>query len=366
MVMGNKKIKVAVVGVGNCFSGLIQGIEYYKQHPERTVTGIMNKEMAGYIIHDLDFVAAFDVSKKKVGEPLHKAVYAEPNLVKWVDLPKSDTIVKSSPVLDGVGIYVKDIIQPINKRPKEQLRKEILEELSNSGAEIIISYLPVGSQKATEFWADVALEAGTAFINCIPVFIASNKEWRKKFEKAKLPLIGDDIKGQVGATIVHRILAKLFSDRGVDVESTYQLNVGGNTDFLNMLERNRLESKEISKTNSVQSQLKIPLQKRNIHIGPSDYVDFLGNTKVAFMRLNGKQWGDRSMNLELRLEVDDKSNSGGIAIDAIRAAKIALDRNIGGALNSASAYLMKSPPIQMSDQDARNALGDFMHGEREN
>lgn len=360
-----KKIKAAVVGVGNCFSGLLQGIEYYKQHPERSITGIMHKEMAGYSIHDIEFVSAFDVSKKKVGQPLHKAVYAEPNLVKWVDLPEMDTIVKSSPILDGVGVYVKDIIQPINKRPVDQLKEEILQELSDSGAELIVSYLPVGSQKATEFWAEMALESGKAFINCIPVFIASNIEWRKKFKEKKLPLIGDDIKGQVGATIIHRILAKLFTDRGVDLESTYQLNVGGNTDFRNMLERNRLESKEISKTNSVQSQLRVPLPKGRIHIGPSDYVEFLGNTKIAFIRLNGKQWGDRTMNLEIRLDVDDKSNSGGIVVDAIRAAKIALDRKLGGALYSASSYLMKTPPRQMSDDDAKMALEDFILGKRD-
>lgn len=360
-----KKIKVAAVGIGNCFSGLIQGIEYYRLHPERTITGIMHNEMAGYSIHDIEFVSAFDVSRKKVGAPLHKAVYAEPNLVKWVKLPESDVIVKSSPVLDGVGLYVKDLIQPINKRPVEQIREEILQELADSKAEIIVSYLPVGSQKATEFWADVALEAGTAFINCIPVFIASNIEWRKKFKDKKLPLIGDDIKGQVGATIIHRVLAKIFTDRGVDLESTYQLNVGGNTDFMNMLERSRLESKEISKTNSVQSQLKTPLPKGRIHIGPSDYVEFLGNTKIAFIRLNGRQWGDRPMNLELRLDVDDKSNSGGIVIDAIRAAKIALDRKLGGALYSTSAYLMKTPPQQMSDDEAKEALENFILGKRE-
>ena len=834
-----KKIRVGVVGVGNCFAGLIEGIQYYKEHPERIVTGVMHETMAGYSIHDIEFVSAFDVSKKKVGQPLHKAVYADPNLVKWVALPKSDTIVHPSPVLDGVGIYVKDMIEPINSRPIDQLRKEILEELRVTKTEIIISYLPVGSQKATEFWAEVALDAGCAFVNCIPVFIASNREWRKRFEQKNLPLIGDDIKGQVGATIVHRILAKLFTDRGVEVESTYQLNVGGNsvtgdqmitlfvdgvakqvsigkfideliskhgtvradgkeivisdklpdniecftideenkvkivpvdafirhkirepiyevttaegrsvkitgdhnvfilsddgtlkntpvkslkegetyiavpsslpvphqkdvktvdltpiagsiysdgvdsegflkiknkkeikiplmfpvsdefiqiaglwiadgnydrkesgnieiacendfecveivdaflekfginysvrdsdgvalrimsktlgrifknyflldggsrtkrvpewifnlsnrqialflkgylsgdggvignqirwtsvskelindirnlflriginsivfkevhtpnskkntftpdkittfwhglisskddlekfaelvgfiqnykndsvlsmhnreksfsdklpriplitkwkiksttwykhptvsksivkaqlnkvldegerkrlenlcngdirflqvnkirrvdegpvyvydlstkpyerfvcsdilvhnTDFKNMLERNRLESKEISKTNSVQSQLKEPLPSGRIHIGPSDYIEFLSNTKIAFIRLNGKQWGDRPMNLEMILEVDDKSNSGGIAVDAIRAAKIALDKKIGGALYSASSYLMKSPPEQYSDDQARTALEEFINGKRVN
>lgn len=361
-----KKIRVGVVGVGNCFAGLIEGIQYYKEHPERIVTGVMHETMAGYSIHDIEFVSAFDVSKKKVGQPLHKAVFADPNLVKWVTLPKSDVIVHPSPVLDGVGIYVKDMVEPINSRPIDQLRKEILEELRVTKTEIIISYLPVGSQKATEFWVEVALDAGCAFVNCIPVFIASNREWRKKFEQKNLPLIGDDIKGQVGATIVHRILAKLFTDRGVEVESTYQLNVGGNTDFKNMLERNRLESKEISKTNSVQSQLKEPLPSGRIHIGPSDYVEFLSNTKLAFIRLNGKQWGDRPMNLEMRLEVDDKSNSGGIAVDAIRAAKIALDKKIGGALYSASSYLMKSPPEQYSDDQARTALEEFINGKRVN
>ncbi len=361
-----KKIRVGVVGVGNCFAGLFEGIHYYKEHPERIVTGVMHETMAGYSIHDIEFVSAFDVSKKKVGQPLHKAVCAEPNLVKWVTPPKSDTIVKSSPVLDGVGIYVKEMVEPINSRPIEQLRKEILEELRVTKTEIIVSYLPVGSQKATEFWAEVALDAGCAFVNCIPVFIASNREWRKRFEQKNLPIIGDDIKGQVGATIVHRVLAKLFRDRGVELESTYQLNVGGNTDFKNMLERSRLESKEISKTNSVQSQLETPLPSGKIHIGPSDYVEFLGNTKIAFIRLNGKQWGDRTMNLELRLDVDDKSNSGGIAVDAIRAAKIALDKKIGGAIYSASSYLMKTPPEQYSDDQARVIFEDFIAGKRVN
>jgi len=360
------KIKVAVVGIGNCFAGLYQGIEYYKQHPERKVTGIMHQEMAGYTIHDIEFVSAFDIAKKKVNQTLDKAIYAEPNLVNWVKLKESNVIVKPSPVLDGVGIYVKDLIQPINGRPIDQIRKEILEELSQSGAEMIVSYLPVGSQKATEFWANVALEAGVGFVNCIPVFIGSDQEWIKKFRDKNIPLIGDDIKSQVGATIVHRVLAKLFMDRGVELESTYQLNVGGNTDFKNMLERNRLESKEKSKTNSVQSQLKVPLPKGKIHIGPSDYVEFLGNTKIAFMRLNGREWGDRPMNVEIRLQVNDKANSGGIVIDAIRAVKIALDRGIGGSLYSASAYLMKSPPKQMSDDDARKALEDFIHRKRDN
>ncbi|MBN2478085.1 inositol-3-phosphate synthase [Candidatus Micrarchaeota archaeon] len=359
-----KKIKVGVVGVGNCFAGLVQGIEYYRQNPERKVTGIMNEKMAGYSIHDVEIVSAFDVSKRKVGKRLDQAIYAYPNMVDWIELPKMETVVSPAPVLDGVGHYVKDMIDPIKDATEDELKDMIIDELKRSKTEIIISYLPVGSQKAAEFWANMCLETKTAFINCMPVFIASNPVWEKKFKKAKVPAIGDDIKGQIGATITHRVLAKMFTDRGVIVDDTYQLNVGGNTDFKNMLERSRLESKEISKTNSVQSQLSKPLPKDKIHIGPSDYVEFLKNTKIAFMRLRGHQWGDRPLNLEVKLEVDDKSNSGGIAIDAIRAAKIALDRGLGGSLYSASAYLMKTPPKQFRDETAKQMLEDFVSGKR--
>lgn len=360
------KIKCAVVGVGNCFAGLVQGIEYYKKNPDRRITGIMHENMGGYSIYDIDFVAAFDVGEDKVGKTLTEAIYAPPNMVKWIpmeEMPKGDVIVKESPALDGVGIWVQNKVKPIESgKTYEQLKEEAIKEIKDKGVEVIVSYLPVGSQKATEFWAQTAIDCKCAFVNCMPVFIASDGEWERKFKEAGVPVIGDDIKGQVGATIVHRGLAKLCDDRGTIIEKTYQINVGGNTDFLNMKEQERLESKRISKTESVQSQLTTRLPDDQIYVGPSDFIPFLGNTKLMFMRIEGKMWADIPYNMEVRLEVDDKANSAGIVVDAVRAARIALDKKLSGAVIPASAYLMKHPPKQMRDSEARDQLEEFIKG----
>lgn len=355
-----KKIKVGIIGVGNCASGFIEGIEYYRQHPEREVVGIMHKDIGGYDVRDIEITCAFDVDKNKVGKTLDEAIYAKPNMVNWVKLPKSGVIVKQGPTLDGVGKYLAGIVEPVKERPQAELEAEILSEIKSSGTEILVNYLPVGSQKAVEFWAEIALKARCALINSMPVFIASNPKWEARFAQAKLPIIGDDMKGMIGATIVHRVLVKLTADRGADLLHTYQLNVGGNTDFKNMLERERLESKKISKTESVQSQLKVPLNENKIHIGPSDYVPFLGNTKIAFMHLHGRMWADVPYNMDIKLEVDDKANAGGIIADATRIAKVALERGIGGALIGPSAYLMKHPPKQMADDQAKRELEAFI------
>ncbi|MEM2963635.1 MAG: inositol-3-phosphate synthase [Candidatus Anstonellales archaeon] len=356
------KIRVGVVGVGNCFAGLYQGIEYYHQNPEKKVIGIMHEKVGEYSWDDIEFVSAFDVGKNKIGKHLHEAVYCEPNLVRWVErMPKSECIVSESPVLDGVGIWVENRINPIkNKKSPSQLKKEILNKLRKTETEVIINYLPVGSQKATEFWARVALEAGCAFVNCIPVFIASDGRWGRRFERAGIPVVGDDIKGLVGATILHRTLVRLCDERGAKILRTYQINVGGNTDFINMKEQKRLESKKISKTESVQSQLKERLPDANIYVGPSDFIPFLGNTKIMFMRIEGAMWAGMPYSIDVRLEADDKANSAGIAIDAIRAAKIAMDRGLGGPIEAASAYLMKHPPKQYSDDVARKMLEEFI------
>jgi len=363
----SKKIKVGVVGVGNCFAGLIQGVEYYKKHRDKkVVAGLMHKKIGPYNFDDIEFSSAFDVGKNKVGERLDRAVFASPNMVDWVKLPKMKTIVKEAPILDGVGIYVENKVNSIkNQKPIGKLEKEIKREIEKTGTEVLINYLPVGSQKATEFWADMALKTKCAFINCIPAFIASDKKWALRFTQRELPIIGDDVKSQVGATIVHRTLARLCSDRGAEIDRTYQINVGGNTDFLSMLERSRLESKKISKTQAVTSQIDRKINPENVYIGPSDFIPFLGNTKLAFIRIEGRMFANIPFSIELRLEVDDKANSGGIVIDAIRLAKLALDRKIGGPIISASAYLMKHPPIQFSDKKAREMVEDFISGKRE-
>jgi len=360
-----RKIKVGVIGVGNCFAGLIQGIEYYKRNKGKKIIGLMHRKIGPYNFDDIEFSSAFDVGKNKVGERLDKAVYAKPNLVNWIKLPKVKTIVKEAPILDGIGIFVENKIKPIkNQKPIDVLEKEIEAELRKTKTEILVNYLPVGSQKATEFWTNIALKTKCAFINCIPVFIASDKNWAKEFKKEKIPIVGDDIKSQIGATIVHRILTRLCSDRGAKIDRTYQINVGGNTDFLSMLERSRLESKKISKTEAVTSQLKEKIKPENIHIGPSDFIPFLGNKKLAFIRLEGKMFANIPFSLELRLDVDDKANSAGIVIDAIRLVKIALDRKIGGPLISASAYLMKHPIEQFADEKAREMVEEFILGKR--
>jgi myo-inositol-1-phosphate synthase len=361
-----KRIRVGLVGIGNCFAGLIQGIEYYRQNPSQEVTGIIHDKLAGYGIHDIDFVCGFDVGDNKVGKLLNDAIYEYPNMVNWIPkdtMPKTTAKVYESPALDGVGIWVENRIKPLQTTKTDaQLAEEIKKIIKDNGVEIIVSYLPVGSDQVTAFWAQICLDTNTAFVNCIPSFIASDETWAKKFKEKNIPVIGDDIKGQVGATIVHRTLAKLCSDRGTKIEKTYQINVGGNTDFLNMKEQDRLASKRISKTESVQSQLAERLADDQIYVGPSDFIPFLGNTKLMFMRIEGRQWANIPYNMEVRLEVDDKANSAGIVIDAIRLAKIALDRGVGGPIIPASAYLMKHPIEQMSDVQAKADCEKFVEG----
>ncbi|MDG7054040.1 MAG: inositol-3-phosphate synthase [Nitrososphaerota archaeon] len=361
--MGDK-IKVGLVGIGNCFSGLIQGIEYYAQNPSQEVIGIIHEKIGDFSVHDIDFVVGFDVGENKIGKTINEAIYESPNMVDWIPkdkMPKTSAKVYEGPALDGVGIWVENKIKPIKStKTDEQLADEIKNVLKETGVEIIVSYLPVGSEKVTQFWAQMCLDTNCAFVNCIPSFIASNDEWGKKFAEKNLPLVGDDIKGQVGATIVHRTLVRLCDDRGTKIERTYQINVGGNTDFLNMKEQDRLVSKRISKTESVQSQLSERLPDDQIYVGPSDFIPFLGNTKLMFMRIEGRQWANIPYNMEVRLEVDDKANSAGIVIDALRLAKLALDRGIGGPVIPACAYLMKHPPKQMRDSDAKNEIEKFI------
>jgi myo-inositol-1-phosphate synthase len=355
------KIRVGIIGVGNCASALVQGIEYYKTTGESEI-GLMHPEIGGYRIEDIVFTSAFDVGENKVGQPLSEAIYKEPNLVRWVPkVSDCEVIVKEAPILDGVGIYVENKIKPIrNQRPIDILRREIIDEIKRSKTEVLINYLPVGSQLATEFWADIALETGCGFVNCIPVFIASNKTWADRFAKKGIPVVGDDIKSVVGATIVHRALAKLCTDRGTVVDQTYQINIGGNTDFLNMKEVERLESKKISKTEAIQSVLPKRLPEDKIYVGPSDFIPQLGNIKIAFIRIQGRMFANIPFTIELRLEVDDKANSAGVAVDAIRCCKLALDRGIGGPLIEASAWLMKHPPKQMDDGEAKKMLEQWI------
>ena len=355
------KIRAGIVGVGNCASGIIQGIELCKRG-DKDARALGNKKIGAYRIEDIDFVSAFDVGANKVGKPLSKAIYLGPNMVRWTDgVSGCDATVKESPVLDGVGVYVGEKIKPIkSERPIGEIREEALGELRSSKTQVLVNYLPVGSQKATEFWAEVALEAGVGFVNCIPVFIASNAIWAKRFQDSRLPIIGDDVKGVVGATIVHRTLARLCSDRSVRVDRTYQINVGGNTDFLNMKEQQRLESKRISKTEAVQSMLTERLPSENIYVGPSDFIPYLGNTKLAFIRIEGTMFPGIPFNMEMRLEVDDKANSAGVVVDAVRYCKTAVDRKVGGPLIEASAWLMKHPPVSLTDDVAKERVADWV------
>lgn len=357
-----KKIRIAIAGVGNCASSLIQGIEYYKDKKE--VIGLMHPEINGYKSSDIEVVAAFDIDQRKVGQDLSKAIFAKPNntAVFYPNVPHYGVTVKMGNVLDGLAEHMKEYSEEEAFRVAEDDPCEVVEELRKSDAEILVNYLPVGSEEGTRFYAQAALDAGVAFVNCIPVFIASDKAWAKKFEEKHLPIVGDDVKAQLGATIVHRTLTKLFVDRGVKLDRTYQLNTGGNTDFLNMLARERLSSKKTSKTEAVQSQLDEPLPSKNIHIGPSDYVPWQKDNKICFIRMEGREFGDIPLNLELRLSVEDSPNSAGSAIDAIRCCKIALDRGIGGTLTSISAYTMKHPPIQYSDTEAKKMVEDFISG----
>ena len=357
-------IRVAIVGVGNCASSLVQGVEYYKDaDPTATVPGLMHVTFGEYHVKDVEFVAAFDVDDKKVGKDLAEAINAsENNTIKIADVPTSGVEVQRGHTLDGIGKYYAQTIEVSAAEPVD-----VVQALKDAKVDVLVSYLPVGSEQADKFYAQCAIDAKVAFVNALPVFIASDPEWAKKFEDAGVPIVGDDIKSQVGATITHRVMAKLFEDRGVALDRTYQLNVGGNMDFKNMLERDRLESKKISKTQAVTSNLTGPLagkiDDRNVHIGPSDWVDWLDDRKWAYVRLEGKAFGEVPLNLEYKLEVWDSPNSAGIIIDAVRAAKIAKDRGIGGPVYAASSYLMKSPPKQLADDVARAQLEAFIKGE---
>ena len=351
------KVRVAIVGVGNCASSLVQGVEYYKDaDPSESVPGLMHVNLGGYHIRDIEFVAAFDVDKLKVGKDLADAIFSGPNnTLKFSKVPKTGVQVHRGMTHDGIGKYLSQVIQ---KAPGETA--DVVQILKDTKADVLISYLPVGSEEATKWYVEQALQAGVAVVNNIPVFIAREPYWAKRFKQAGLPIIGDDIKSQVGATITHRMLATLFSDRGVHLERTLQLNVGGNTDFLNMLERERLESKKISKTNAVTSQIAHDMGAENVHIGPSDHVPWLTDRKWAYIRLEGRAFGDVPLSAELKLEVWDSPNSAGIVIDAVRLIKLALDNGISGALEWPSAYLMKSPPVQHRDELARDEVEAFI------
>jgi myo-inositol-1-phosphate synthase len=354
------KVRVGIVGVGNCASSLVQGVEYYKDaDPHGSVPGLMHVMFGDYHVADVEFVAAFDVDAKKVGFDLSDAITnSENNTIHIADVPPTGVTVQRGHTLDGLGKYYLETIDQSDADPVD-----IVQALKDAKVDVLVSYLPVGSDQADKFYAQCAIDAGVAFVNALPVFIASDPVWAKKFEDAGVPIIGDDIKSQVGATITHRVMAKLFEDRGVVLDRTYQLNVGGNMDFKNMLERDRLESKKISKTQAVTSNIGHDLGARNVHIGPSDYVQWLDDRKWAYVRLEGRAFGDVPLNLEYKLEVWDSPNSAGIIIDAIRAAKIAKDRGIGGALLSASSYLMKSPPVQRPDDEGRASVEAFIRGE---
>ncbi|MDQ1703724.1 MAG: myo-inositol-phosphate synthase, partial [Frankiaceae bacterium] len=346
-------VRVAIVGVGNCAASLVQGVEYYKDaDPAARVPGLMHVQLGDYHVRDIEFVAAFDVDGKKVGRDLSEAIGAsENNTIKICDVPPTDIVVQRGHTLDGLGKYYRETIEESDEQPVD-----VVQALKDARADVVICYLPVGSEDAAKFYAQCAIDAGVGFVNCLPVFIAGTKEWADKFTAAGVPIVGDDIKSQVGATITHRVLAKLFEDRGVVLDRTYQLNVGGNMDFMNMLERERLESKKISKTQAVTSNIEHDLGKRNVHIGPSDYVAWLDDRKWAYVRLEGRAFGDVPLNMEYKLEVWDSPNSAGVVIDALRCCKIAKDRGIGGPILPASAYFMKSPPVQVNDDLARVQL----------
>jgi myo-inositol-1-phosphate synthase len=355
-------VRVAIVGVGNCASSLVQGVEYYKDaDPAGRVPGLMHVRFGPYHVRDVEVVAAFDVDAKKVGRDLAEAIGAsENNTIKICDVPPTGVIVQRGPTLDGLGQYYQEIISE-----SADPAVDVVAALRDARADVLVSYLPVGSEQADRFYAQCAIDAGVAFVNALPVFIASDPEWADKFTRAGLPIIGDDIKSQVGATITHRVLAKLFEDRGVELLRTYQLNFGGNMDFMNMLERSRLVSKKVSKTQSVTSQIPHEMEKAAVHIGPSDHVPWLDDRKWAYIRLEGRAFGDVPLNLEYKLEVWDSPNSAGVIIDAIRAAKIAKDRGIGGPILSAASYFMKSPPQQYGDDVARDLVEKFIRGEVE-
>ena len=355
-------VRIAIVGLGNCASSLVQGLEYYKDaDPTQRVPGLMHVELGGYHIRDVEVVAAFDVDAKKVGRDVSEAIFTEPNnTIRFSDVPPTGVTVMRGRTLDGLGTYYRDTIVE-----SDEPEVDVVEVLRAARADVLISYLPVGSEQADRYYAQCAIDAKVAMVNALPVFLASDPIWARRFADAGVPIVGDDIKSQVGATITHRVLAKLFEDRGVELDRTYQLNFGGNMDFKNMLERERLTSKKISKTQSVQSQLEEPLSKENIHIGPSDHVPWLEDRKWAMIRLEGRNFGDVPLTIEMKLEVWDSPNSAGVIIDALRCAKVAKDRGIGGPLIGPSAYFMKSPPVQFSDDMAREMVEEFILGDGE-
>ncbi len=364
-----EKIKIAIVGIGNCASSLLQGIEYYKNKDSKEAIDLMHWDIGGYKPYDIDVVVAFDIDGRKVGKDISEAIFELPNCttVFCKDMPKTGVEVKMGRILDGFAEHLKNYNEKYTillSDQKEANKEDVVGELKESGAEILLNYLPVGSEKAAKFYAECALNANVGFINNMPVFIASDPEWGRRFERKGIPIIGDDIKSQLGATIVHRVLTNLFKKRGVRLERTYQLNTGGNTDFLNMLDESRLASKKESKTEAVQSQTKNRLEDENIHIGPSDWVAWQKDNKVCFIRMEGKLFGDVSMNLELRLSVEDSPNSAGVVIDAIRCCKLALERGNGGILYSPSAYFMKHPSKQFTDDEAYQLTEDFIKGKR--
>lgn len=367
---GNKKeIRIAIAGLGNCASSLVQGIYYYKdvKDDDEIVPGLMHNVLGGYKISDIKIVAVFDIDKRKVGKDVAQAIFEKPNCTKIFchDVPKTGVIVKMGPILDGVANHMKDYPEEQTFLPSDKKPVNVAEELKKVKADVLVNYMPVGSQKAVEFYAQAALDAGVALVNCMPVFICSDEKWEKKFRDKGIPCIGDDIKSQIGATITHRVLSHLFAERGVTIDRSYQLNVGGNTDFLNMLSRDRLKSKKLSKTEAVESQLSKRLSYDNLHIGPSDWVPFLKDNKVCFIRMEGRKFGNVPVELELRLSVEDSPNSAGCVIEAIRLLKIGLDRGIGGTLLSSSAYFMKHPMKQFTDEKAREMIEEFIANKRE-
>jgi myo-inositol-1-phosphate synthase len=357
------KVRVAIIGVGNCASALVQGVQYYRDaKPDEFVPGLMHVDLGGYHISDIEFSAAFDVDSDKVGRDLSEAIgRGQNNTVRFADVPELKVPVHRGMTHDGIGKYLSAVVK---KAPGETA--DVVQVLKDTQTDVVVSYLPVGSEQATKWYVEQVLQAGCAFVNCVPVFIAREPYWRRRFEQHGLPIVGDDIKSQVGATIVHRQLTRLFADRGVRLERTHQLNVGGNTDFMNMLERERLESKKISKTNAVTSQLDYDIGARNVHIGPSDYVQWLDDRKWAYIRMEGTSFGDVPLNIELKLEVVDSPNSAGIVIDAVRCAKLGLDNGLAGALEWPSAYFMKSPPFQHHDDQCRDEVEAFIekHGSK--
>ena len=364
------KIRIAIAGVGNCASSLIQGIEYYKSlgtDHEDGASGLMHYNLGGYFPGDIEVVAAFDIDRRKVNKPLREAIFAKPNCTKvfYPQLPDYPVTVKMGEILDGISAHMADYPDDRRFIAADETPCDVTKALAESGAEILVNYLPVGSENAAKYYASACIEAGVSLVNCIPVFIASDEAWIRRFEEKGIPIVGDDVKSQIGATIIHRTLTKLFMDRGVKMAHTYQLNVGGNTDFLNMLNSRRLKSKKISKTEAVTSQITHGLSEEDVHIGPSDFVPWLNDNKVCFLRMEGIGFGNVGMNVEVRLSVEDSPNSGGVVIDAIRCCKLARDRKIGGALLSPSSYFMKHPHVQFPDEEAREMVHEFIANKRE-